>query len=134
MGLSERILKVFEILFFMGDSPQGTRQWRMLVSLFVLLFTFHIVWACGYLNAMGLGPGFAQGKDLIAIKAGVDAAGTTATDVQMKLLRKSIIDTKILECNAASKRYFTERLRELTDEYFGQTKNSFTVPDCKDLE
>ena len=126
-------LKLLTILLMLDDAPEAQRRWRQLVSIMVAVFALHILWSCGWGAKVGLSSGFAQVTDIVEIKAQLALAADVATAVKIRLLKKSIIDTRILQCNADSKRYYTQRLEELTDEYFQDTKAIFSVPDCGDL-
>jgi hypothetical protein len=129
-----KLMQLLEILFMIEDTPQSHRRWRLLVSMFLLAFLFHVGWACGYFSSLGLGNGFVKASDIVRIQLGIDTAANIAQDVQMKLLKKSIIDTRILQCKADSKRYFTQRLDDLMDEYYDATKKTYALPSCTDLQ
>lgn len=129
----DRIVRFVEILLMVNeDTPVAQRQWRMVVALCILGFSLHIVWACGWLDYFGI-PGFAQSRELIAIKQRLDAAAADSSRIQERLLQKSIIDVRIQQCNATAKRFYTDHMRELTDEYYATNHRVFDLPDCKDL-
>lgn len=130
----EDLIKAVDALFLIDDTPSTRRQWRLLVALFILLFTFHVAWACGWLNAYGLGQGFVQGTQLEGVQRAIDLAASNAMDVKLKLMRKAIMDTRIQECKSESKRYFNQRLSEQLDEYYDLTKKVFNLPECSDLK
>lgn len=116
------------------DSPTSVRRWRLTIGCFVIAFGLHVLWACNYGKLVGIGGGFARADDLVDIKAQLANAASTSTDVQLKLLRKSIIDTRIQQCNAKSKLFFTQHLEELLDEYDAIVKVPYKVPACEDLK
>lgn len=122
-----------EMLLMIDDSnPAAMRQWRILVALCLLGFAIHIAIACGYLKFMGL-DGFADGKQLTEIAQRLGVAASQTADIQDRLLQKAIIDVRIQQCAATSKRYFTDHLRELTEEYYQTNKRPFDVPSCEAL-
>lgn len=108
------------------------RRWRGLVALFVLLFCVHIAWACGSLAILGL-DGFAQAKDIKAVGTQLELNKMAVAQIQAQILEKSIIDIRIQQCLSGSKRYYTDRLRELTDQYYDVNKHTFAVPTCAEL-
>ena len=126
--------KWLAILLAIDDTPQGMRRWRLLVGTSIAVFGLFILWALGLGSHLGLSSGFAHASDLTDIKNGIQKAADVADEVKLRLLKKSIVDTRILQCNADSKRYYTQRLEELTDEYYADTKSVFVVPDCGDLK
>jgi hypothetical protein len=131
----DRIVKVLVILFMVDDdTPDGKRRWQLFVSLFILMFSFHILWACGYLKVLGIGGGFAQTTDMTDIKTQLSLAANSTTDIRVRLLKHSIIEARIQQCNATTKLYFTNRLNELLDEYYVLTKIVLVVPACDDLK
>ena len=114
------------------SSPSAMRQWRVLVAMCIIAFFVHILAACGLLKFMGI-DGFANTKEMATITQRLDAAAGQTAEIQDRLLQKTIIDVRIQQCAATSKRYFTDRLRELADEYYRLNKRSFAVPDCEAL-
>jgi hypothetical protein len=124
---------VEQLLMMDGEPlPESMRRWRMLVALLLLGFGLHICWACGLFKPFGI-DGFVTAVDLRAITNRLDTAAGATDAVQDRLLKKSIVDTRILQCNAASKRYFTDRLQEQLDEYYASNKRSFNLPTCEEL-
>jgi hypothetical protein len=128
------IWKVVEqLLMIDGQSSPGSMvRWRVLVAILLLGFGMHILWACGMFKPFGI-DGFVTAADLRSITAKLDTAASTSSEVQDRLLKKSILDTRILQCNAASKRYFTDRLNEQLDEYYAVNKRGFNLPTCQEL-
>jgi hypothetical protein len=123
---------VEKLLMIDDENPAAMRQWRVLVAMCLLAFFVHILAACGVLKWMGV-DGFAQAKELTTITQRLDAAATQTADIQDRLLQKAIVDVRIQQCAATSKRYYTDHLRELTEEYYRLNKRSFAVPDCEAL-
>ena len=104
-----------------------------MVALFLIGFATHVMWACGWFSPFGLG-GFAQSKDLQKISDRLDTAAAATLEVQDRLLKKSIVDTRILQCNAQQKRFFSERLQDQLEEYFRLNKRTYDLPNCEDLK
>jgi hypothetical protein len=128
-----QIVKLVRMLIMVdADDPPSMRRWRFLVAICILAFAIHVVWACGLLQTFGI-DGFAQNHDLKGIGVKLDAAASDSARVQERLLEKSIIDVRIQQCNATSKRFYTDHLRELTDYYYNMNHRTFEMPDCQDL-
>lgn len=113
------------ILMIDDDSPAALRRWRTTVAMLMLFFLVHALGAYGLLKFVGI-DGFARNVELINVTGRL-------SDIQDRLLQKSIIDVRIQQCAASSKRYFTDHLRELTDEYWRVNKRGFDVPTCEAL-
>jgi hypothetical protein len=130
------IWKIVETLLMIDDkdldSTLGMRRWRGLVALFVLLFAVHIAWACGILSSLGL-EGFAQARDIKAVSNQLTSAKDAVAQIQAQILEKSIIDIRIQQCLSQSKRYYTDRLRELSDQYYATNQHQFVLPTCAEL-
>lgn len=126
--------RIVEQLLMIDGNPttESMRRWRVLVAILLLGFGLHILWACGLFKPIGI-EGFVTAQDLRAITSRLDVAANQTQEVQDRLLKKSILDTRILQCNAASKRYFTDRLQEQLDEYYTLNKRAFVVPNCAEL-
>lgn len=108
-----------------SPAAQRNRAWRIAVGMSILFLLAQVAASYGLLRFAGI-EGFAQARDINDIRA-------RTTDIQDRLLQKSIIDVRIQQCTATSKRYFTDRLRELTDEYYSANKRAFDVPTCEAL-
>ena len=131
--IPERIWQAVEFLLMVDDSSKiNIRQWRLLIAIAVLGFAFHIVWACGWLRQFGL-YGFAQESEIQAISLQLSAAAADTKEVKLSLLKQTIISTRIQQCNATSKRYFTRELERVTDEYYSIERRPFDVPKCDEL-
>jgi hypothetical protein len=139
----DRFARILDILLMTEDTPQGRRRWQLLVGIFICIFGFHVLWACGYLEKLGIGAGFAKAgdissfaktDDLVIIKQQLIEHGAAMNEVQVKLLKHQIIEAKIQQCNASSKLYFTQRINELMDEYYSLTRVRFDMPACEDLK
>lgn len=117
-----------EIILMMEDnSPSAVKQraWRMAVAMSILFLLAQVAASYGLFRFAGV-DGFAQARDITDIR-------TRTSDIQDRLLQKSIIDVRIQQCTATSKRFFSDRLRELTDEYYATNKRSFDLPTCEAL-
>lgn len=125
-GLMETLLMIDD------DNPVAQRRWRMTVAMVLLFFLIHVLASYGLLRFIGV-EGFVQNSELRVISNRLDVAANTANDIQDRLLQKSIIDVRIQQCGAIQKRYFTDRLRELTEEYYQTNKRGFDVPSCEAL-
>lgn len=134
--MGQFLWKIVETLLMIdskdSDNSIGMRRWRGLVALFVLLFAVHIAWACGLLVTMGL-DGFAQARDIKAVNVKLQRNEEAVAQIQAQILEKSIIDIRIQQCLSQSKRYYTDRLRELSDQYYEVNKHQFTLPSCAEL-
>lgn len=131
--LLDKAVKASEILLMVTDERrQGVRQWRLIVALCIFGFMLHIVWACGWLSYFGI-EGFAQAKELKGIQQKLDVAANDAGRIQARLLEKSIIDVRIQQCQATVKRFYSEQLRELTDEYYKTNNREYQLPTCAEL-
>ena len=96
---------------FPPDVPPVLR-WRLAIFAFALLVVFHIMWACGWLEFMGIS-GFAKAADLeqrvtkvqnevVGLKQGVN-------EIKIQLLEQSLFDAKERECTATdvqARRFF----------------------------
>lgn len=129
----DKIAAVLESLLMLDDSPGSIRRWRMAVAICCFVFILHILWACGYGARLGI-EGFARTKEIKEITTQLAQAAYVSTDLQVKLLKKSIIDARVQQCSASQKGYSTNRLSELTDEYFRLTKREFIMPRCDEVQ
>lgn len=125
--------RIAEMLLMVDDkNPNSTRQWRVLVSMMILAMVVHILWACGGLKFIGI-EGFAQSAEVHALAAQITTTGQAVIDVQNRQLETAITDTRIAQCNAQAKRFYTDRLRELMEEYYRTNKRPYDVPRCDEL-
>jgi hypothetical protein len=125
--------RVAEMLLMIDDkNPNSTRQWRVLVSMMMVGVIVHILWACGGLKFIGI-DGFAQSVEVKAITARLDQTAAAIAEVQNRQLETAITDTRIAQCNAITKRFYTDHLRDLADEYFRQNKRPYEIPRCDEL-
>lgn len=125
--------RIAEMLLMIDDkNPNSTRQWRVLVSMMILAMAVHILWACGGLKFIGI-EGFAQSAEVHALAIQINQTGQAVIDVQNRQLETAITDTRIAQCNAQAKRFYTDRLRELMEEYYRTNKRAYDVPRCDEL-
>jgi hypothetical protein len=129
-------------------SPQTeaeVKRHRVYVSLFIMAFALHVLWACGYFTRWGL-TGFSTVEQITTVQAAVDNVKTTITtvltshgdqlkDIQRQALEKNLVVAKQNECEATKKRYFAQRLIELNNQYITLTGHDFhDMPACEDLK
>jgi hypothetical protein len=112
---------------FPPEVPQIVK-WRLAIFAVVLLFLFHVAWACGWLKWSGIGSGFASAADLVKVE-------TTVKDIKITLIDQSIFDAKDSECTATdprARKFFASRVQTLSREYHTLTGFIFNIPPCKD--
>jgi hypothetical protein len=98
----------------------------------ILALVVHVLWACGGLKFIGI-EGFAQSAEVHALAAQINTTGQAVIDVQNRQLETAITDTRIAQCNAQAKRFYTDRLRELMEEYYRANKRTYELPRCDEL-
>lgn len=108
-----------------SPGAQRQRAWRMAVAMSILFLLAQVAASYGLFRFAGI-DGFAQARDITDIRA-------RTTEIQDRLLVKSIVDVRIQQCTASSKRWFTDRLRDLMDEYYAANKRNFDLPTCEAL-
>jgi len=59
------------------------------------------------------------------------APRTTVDRIELRLLERDLIETRIGECRAADKRFFSERLSVLLLEYKRLAGREWRIPDCE---
>lgn len=114
---------------FPPDVPPVMR-WRLAMFGFCVLVIFHIIWACGWLEPLGIG-GFAKAADL---EKRVSAVERDTKDIKIQLIEQSIFDAKESECTATderAKRFFSQRVIALSREYFSLSGQSIDIPPCR---
>lgn len=132
------VLEVTQTLLAPGNKPEDIKHWRLLVSIILLMMMFHVVWACGWLSPLGI-EGFAQEQKVetlgYTINSVLSAHSNQLKDIQTQALEKNIVSTKQAECDATKKRYFAQRLLDLTAQYVALTGHDFhDMPACDDLK
>jgi hypothetical protein len=106
-------------------------KWRLAVFAVVVLFLFHIAWACGWLESTGLGSGFASASEL---NSRVSAVEGNVKDIKLSLIEQSIFDAKESECTATdpqARRFFASRVQTLSREYQALSGYVFSIPPCR---
>lgn len=106
-------------------------KWRLAVFAVVVLFLFHVAWACGWLEPLGIGSGFATATEL---NSRVTAVETNVKDIKITLIEQSIFDAKESECTATdpqARRFFASRVQTLGREYYVITNIVFNIPPCR---
>lgn len=132
MTFWERVEHVASLLIAANETPQAQQRWRQVIGVCVVGFFAYALWSCGYATNYGY-PGFVRINDLAPIETKLDTSAAIAEKVEVKLLKQEIMATKLLQCNAESKRYYTAELDRLCDDYLHATHSTFDVPGCKDL-
>lgn len=106
-------------------------KWRLAVFAVVVLFFFHIAWACGWLDHLGFGSGFASATEL---DRRVGAVETNVKDIKLSLIEQSIFDAKESECTATdpqARKFFSSRVQTLSREYQALSGFVFSIPPCR---
>lgn len=106
-------------------------RWRLAVFAMVVLFLFHIAWACGWLESLGVGSGFATATEL---NSRVTAVESNVKDIKLSLIEQSIFDAKESECTATdpqARRFFASRVQALSREYSVLSNLVFNIPPCR---
>lgn len=121
---------------FPPDVPPVLR-WRLAIFAFSVLVVFHIVWACGWLEFLGIS-GFAKASDLEqrVTKVTQEVAGVKqgVNEIKIQLLEQSIFDAKERECTAgdvAARRFFASRVLSLSREYYALAGSTINIPPCR---
>lgn len=122
---------------FPPDVPPIVR-WRLAIFAMVLLFLFHVAWACGWLETIGVGSGFAKASENEARFSSVTqemvAVKRDVKDIKVQLLEQGIFDAKESECtatDATARRFFASRVQSLSREYQTLTSLVFNIPPCR---
>jgi hypothetical protein len=111
------------------ESPQGTRRWRLLVSLAVTGVVFHISWACGFIPGLD---GFAHADVLNKYRDEV-------TNMHAEMLEQALLDTRTRQCvaieagNVDARYYSTQKFQELYVLYWRLAGKDYRIPDCKEV-
>lgn len=61
------------------------------------------------------------------------AAESRTARIELRLLEQDLLTTRIGQCQAIDKRYFTERLSELRREYRKITGQRWEIPECAEV-
>lgn len=117
-------------LLFPPEVPPVVK-WRLAMCAAVVLFLFHVAWACGWLEGLGMGNGFASAAELDRRVGSVEA---NVKDIKLSLLEQSIFDAKESECTAtdpSARRFFASRVQTLSREYSALSNFIFNIPPCR---
>lgn len=109
-------------------------KWRLAMFAIVVLFLFHIAWACGWLSSFGVGSGFATASEL---DSRVTAVEDNVKDIKLSLIEQSLYDAKESECTATdpqARRFFASRVQTLSREYQILAKMIFNIPPCRNRD
>lgn len=123
------MMKDFIVQLFPPDVPPVAR-WRLMVFAAFLLVFFHIGWACGWFQKIGLGQGFAMASEMQDMKRDTE-------DIRLRLLSQDLFEAKSSECEATSpsaKAFFQRRVLSLSKEYYDLTKVLAVIPPCANGE
>jgi hypothetical protein len=92
---------------------------------FLLVF-FHIGWACGWFEKVGLGVGFALASDMREVQRGMDG-------IALRQVSQDLFEAKSSECEATNKgarAYFQRRVLTLSREYQAMARAPAVIPPC----
>jgi hypothetical protein len=124
--------RLVEILLMIDDNPVAMRKWRLLVAMALLFLIVQVCASYGMLRFIGV-EGFVKNSELTAISQRLETAAGQTAEIKSRLLEQAIIAARVQQCTATSKRYFTDHLRELMDEYYYTNKRPFDLPTCEAL-
>lgn len=118
--------EIVEALFPPDIKPVA--RWRLVVFAVLVMMMIHIAWACGWLDYLHLGKGFAYADD-------VKDAQSEVTSIKLELIEQRLFETRIRFCKAdeGSRRIYTEKIRDLMGKYQSITRLQYQLPDCKEL-
>jgi hypothetical protein len=103
------------------------QKWRIAVFAAIMMMIGHVAWACGWLEPMGLGSGFAKAVDLKTLKG-------SYREIKIQLLEQGIFNAKESECTSSdsgARRFFQSRVQELNREYYELVNVPFNIPPCR---
>lgn len=137
-ALLEKILDALTVAIPPADaSDRHVARWRLAVGLISmsmpLALAVHILMSCGY-----IGPGFAQAKDVHALKRSIEDRQTT---IERRLLEQSLLDTRAKQCaamaanNMDAKAFAALRMADLQSDWraiVGVSTN-YPLPTCEEL-
>ena len=141
------IRDVGKVLVFMVAPPQSPKAmslWRFVIGGLVMLAIIALLIAWGYGQRFGV-HGFALETDVtaaseksaIAIKKVTDTLDDHSSqfkEIRTASIENSIIAAKQQQCQATKKIFFTDRIRELTDQYYALTGRLPSIPNCEDTQ
>jgi hypothetical protein len=101
----------------------------------VIFVSFHILWVCGWLTALGLMAPFASAQDLVKQNTVLQQLASQLLDDQLHKLDYDIFQLRVQQCHAPAdkKDQYAVRLQELINGYAKLTKQYPRVPPCDEL-
>ena len=107
-------------------TEKDVQNWRIIValSLMFVIATTTLSLALGFGHIPGF-PGFADAQ--------------VVANIESRLLNNDLINMRERQCRAieedndAAKRFATEKLQELLNEYVGATEVQWRIPECEEL-
>ena len=121
-------LKELGTILFPPDVP-AVIKWRLAVFATIIVIVAHAMWGHGWLSGIGLGDGYAYADSLKSVRADV-------SQIQAALTEQRIFDLRIRQCEADTqeqKRFYTQRVQELMNEYRAITGTEYRLPACEEL-
>ncbi len=117
---------------FLSKGLGLTREQQGLImrSAWFAIVSFHIMWVCGWLGAIGLAAPFAHSEDIRR------AVIELRTD-RIERLEHDILQLRVSQCQASNpeaKRQYGERLNELISRFQAIAQREPRVPRCDELE
>lgn len=103
------------------------RRWRWTV--FYALLLIIAVQVADLTLSWGLSPAYAGFQP----KAEAQAGESRTARIELRLLEQDLLTTRIGQCQALDKTYFTQRLSELRREYQKITGQAWEIPDCSEV-
>lgn len=112
-------------------------QWSVFVSLVLLMISLSInaVFSWGY--EPYIRQGFVRKADYqtegAQMKSDMTQSLASIQRIEIRLLEKDLLDTRIGQCQSRDKQYFASRLQELIREYGLMVNSGWRIPDCSEV-
>lgn len=122
-------MKELFVSLFPPDVP-AVVKWRLSIFAAVALMAAHVAWACGWLENLGIGSGFAYSEDVEKVQEDVSS-------IKLALIEQRLFDVRLRQCSASSqeaKRFYLQQLQELMSEYQRLTEREHKPPSCEELQ
>lgn len=119
---------------FPPDVPPVVR-WRLAMFAAALGFIFHIAWACGLLEPMGL-QGFARASSVEQVTAEVDGVKGRLASIQTDLLEQRLFDARLKQCTAETsdaRQFYARQVESLYRELY-RLNPATRIPDCSEIK
>lgn len=132
------------------------QRWRIIIFAAMMIFSTHIMWACGWLAAMGLGSGFAKAAEVgekirqadskfSQINERLNQRSKEVTlefeevrqgqkEIKISMIEQAVLEVKEGECtstNRMAKNFFSSKIQEMSREYFDMARVPLQIPPCK---